>query len=114
MTRLAIVLSLCAAAAGCATPFEATSLNVTPEEGAMKPHANGAVALIASGSPIKPHVDVALFRTASGGPVESQLTELREHGAAKGCDAVVILGGEGHSLLGTCIVYTPAPAPAAP
>ena len=129
-------------AGACGTAIRTTAINSPPH--AMQPRPPESVEIFTSGAPPRPHVDVALIEAEeesglSVADTADMLRSLREHGAAMGCDAVVVGGASSRDpgvsdveswvvedpkgrkgFYGTCIVYTAPPAataatpPAAP
>ena len=123
----AALLTAALAVLGCVELVEYTPVNAPPH--AMPPRPPAAVQLYTSIAPARPHLDVGLIevtRQWADAPDQATaeiLSSLRAEAAARGCDAVVLLGistrGNLKQLQATCIVYTDvapalssAPAPA--
>lgn len=122
-------------AAGCGTSIHTTPINPAPHP--MVSRDPATVELFTSGPPRRAHVDVAFFEAeeTSGLSVDGtpeMLAQLRERGAALGCDAVVVGGVSSRDpgvtdaeawlvehpksrkgVFATCIAYTEPPIAAA-
>ena len=96
-SRRALAATLLASV-GCSTQFVPTN----PPPHALMPRSPAQIEILSSGSPSRPHVDVGLIRAWGGlGGMDEFLGQLRDEGARRGCDAVVLTGS-----LGTCVVYS--------
>ena len=91
--RWGMVLAVCLG--GCAeTTLMYTPLNLPPHE--LRPRAPEQVQIFSSGAPERTHVDVGLISVQEGaGGYETEVSlieSLRESGAARGCDALMLEG----------------------
>jgi hypothetical protein len=126
MTKLSLLTLLVATA--CGTTIRETQVNQAPHP--MMPRHPASVELFTSGAPARPHVDVALIEAEeqssfSTSRTADMLNRLRERGAQRGCDAVVVGGMSSRDpgirdaetwlndrpkgrrgVYATCIVYT--------
>lgn len=118
-------------AAGCGTSIQTTLINPAPHP--MVARDPTTVELFTSGAPQRAHVDVAFIEAEETSGLSTDgtpemLSQLRERGAALGCDAVVIGGVSSRDpgvtdaeawlvehpkgrkgLFATCIAYTEPP-----
>ena len=126
----AVALAL-VAAAGCGTSIRETVINQPPRPMASRPPET--VELFTSGAPARAHVDVAFLEAEEASSFSTDgtadmLNKLRNRGAQRGCDAVVVGGVSSRDpglndtetwlvdnpkgrkgIYGTCIVYTEPP-----
>jgi hypothetical protein len=126
MNKLSLLALL--AFAACGTTIRETQVNSAPRP--MPPRSPASVELFTSGAPARPHVDVALIEAEeqssfSTSRTPDMLNRLRERGAQRGCDAIVVGGMSSRDpgitdaetwlnnrakgrrgVFATCIVYT--------
>jgi len=132
MTNRFIAAFALVVAAGCGTTIRETVINQPPRAMAARPPES--VEMFTSGPPARPHVDVAFIEAEESSSFSTDgtaamLTKLRQRGAQRGCDAIVVGGlssrdpglGDGETwvndnpkgrkgVYATCIVYSDAPA----
>jgi hypothetical protein len=134
LQRLAFALPASCLALACGTSIQYSPMNNPPH--AMQPRPPEAVQVFMESRPKEDFVEVGLFEAqarASGLAADDRaevLAKMRERAGEMGCDGLIIAGsddkvegyvshGEGSTTTypgyrASCIVFTGAPAPAAP
>jgi hypothetical protein len=104
----------------CDTQVSGRFVQTTPAPHPLAPKRAEQVQLYTSGHPDVPYTELGVIEeqivwTGSGDPLELELAHMRQDGADRGCDAVVMGGSAEESrtgnhygkggFWGTCIVY---------